>query len=95
MAIAADAPRQTRASEALFRRLGGDPRTRRIRHGEIKKCSERTRIERSRLSRIANGKTFPRADEGSRLVEEGIPIHWWDEPPADETQPADPAKPAA
>lgn len=73
---AADAPRKTRASSALSRKLG-------VRHGEQKDCSTRTKIPQSRLSRIADGKLFPRADEGARLVEEGIPIHWWDEPAPD------------
>lgn len=82
----ADAPRQTRASVALFRKLS-DPSSGRARHGEMKKCSERTGIERSRLSRIAAGKLFPRADEGARLVEEGIPIHWWNERLSESDQP--------
>lgn len=78
---AVDAPRQTRASQALFRKLGGSAD--RLRHGELKECAGRTSISRSRLSRIAAGKAFPRADEGARLVEEGIPIHWWNEDPLD------------
>ena len=90
MTHAADAPRQTRASVALSRKLGDASTGGRARHGETKKCSERTSIERSRLSRIAAGKAFPRADEGARLVEEGIPIHWWNEDPLDDTQPQTP-----
>jgi hypothetical protein len=77
---AADTPRETRASRALSAKLSA-------KHGEQGLCSRRTKIPQSRLSRIAAGKLFPRADEGARFVEEGIPIHWWDEPPLDE-QPA-------
>lgn len=77
---AADTPRETRASRVLAEKLS-------VRHGAQKECSLRTRIPQSRLSRIASGKLFPRADEGARLVEEGIPIHWWNEqPPPDPEQ---------
>lgn len=83
--MAADTPRKTRGSEALARKFGA-------RHGEQKDCFERTKIPQSRLSRIADGKAFPRADEGARLVEEGIPIHWWNEDPLPESdKSADPA----
>lgn len=79
--MAADTPRKTRASEALRSKFEA-------RHGAQKDCHLRTKIPQNRLSRIADGKAFPRADEGSRLEQEGIPVHWWDEEPLDAEQPA-------
>jgi hypothetical protein len=74
----ADTPRQTRGSFALAEKFW--PK----RSGAQKDCSERTKIAQHRLSKIASSEAFPRADEGARLVEEGIPIHWWNEPPTEE-----------
>jgi hypothetical protein len=74
----ADTPRRTRGSFALAEKFW--PK----RSGAQKACSERTKIAQHRLSKIASAEAFPRADEGSLLVEEGIPIHWWTEEPTEE-----------
>lgn len=67
-------PRVTRASVALSKRFDV--------HGEQKACSARTGIAQPRLSRIAKGELFPRADEGHRFEDtEEIPVAWWAEPP--------------
>ncbi len=85
--MAADTPRESRGSRALARKFEAE-------RGEQAEMSRRRGIHAVRLSRIADGKAVPRADEGARLVEEGIPIHWWDEPPLEE-QSNTPAEPAA
>lgn len=90
----------TRASVALGKRFG--PK----RSGGQKRCSERTGIGQSRLSRIASGELMPRADEAALLErDEAIPVAWWGEPPLPEDEsgahpksdppPAPDAEPAA
>lgn len=71
MTRSVDSPHETKASRALSEKFGEK------RSGLQKRCSERTGIEQSRLSKIAGGKAFPRADEAAKLEEEGIPVIWW------------------
>lgn len=63
--------RVTKASLALRKRF----ETR----GRQRDCAAETGIGQSRLSRIADGELFPRADEGAALQRsDGILIDWWE-----------------
>lgn len=84
MATTADSTRVTKASLALHRKFES-------RHGYAAEVSRRTRISPSRLSRIADGILFPRADEGAALVAEGIPIAWWRVPATNRVKRSKPA----
>ncbi len=69
------------------------------RSGAQKICSARTGIDQSRLSKMASGKAFPRADEAVEIERAaGIPVSWWAEPADGEeatTPNASPGKAAA
>ena len=85
--MAADSPRETKASLALRRKFES-------RHGYAADVSRRTKISPSRLYRFSKSLLFPRADEGAALVAEGIPIQWW-RVPAPGHQPKRPKSRAA
>ena len=68
------ARRVTRASLALYARCSQ-------RHGAQMEVARAASIAQPRLSRLASGWLFPRADEAVRLARVAdVPVEWWDEP---------------
>ena len=68
------ARRVTRASLALSARCSQ-------RHGAQRDVARAASIPQPRLSRLASGRLFPRADEAVRLARAAdVPVEWWDEP---------------
>ena len=48
--------------------------------GRQRDCSQESGIGQSKLSRLATGELFPRADEAVSLqTSDGIPVEWWSE----------------